>query len=410
MERIAMRAAAGLTVAAVVLAGGCAGPRPGSFGEDLAFLKKHLDVVVLSSEDGSAQVAVVGAYQGRVMTSTADGPGGLSYGWINRELIASGRKQKHINAYGGEDRFWMGPEGGQFSIYFPKGAEFKFENWQVPAVIDTEPFDLALKADTKAVYAKRCQLTNWSGTNLDVGIQREVVLLDAAAVTAKFGFTPGKGVKMVAYESVNTIANKGKAAWTKKTGLLSIWMLSMYNASPATTVVVPFVTGPEAKLGKIVTDDYFGKVPAERLKVDAAKGVMFFKADAKYRSKIGVSPKRAKPILGSYDAANKALTLVTFSKPKGVTDYVNSLWKLQKAPFAGDAVNSYSDGLDEQGKQLLGAFYELETSSPAAALKPGDSLTHVHSTVHLQGDEGELDKIAKATLGVSLAEIQAALK
>jgi len=35
----------------------------------------------------------------------------LFYGWINRELVASGKRQKHINAFGGEDRFWLaGPE------------------------------------------------------------------------------------------------------------------------------------------------------------------------------------------------------------------------------------------------------------------------------------------------------------
>jgi len=43
-----------------------------------------------------------------VLTSTADGLGGASFGWINRELIASGRLQPHMNAFGGEDRFWMG--------------------------------------------------------------------------------------------------------------------------------------------------------------------------------------------------------------------------------------------------------------------------------------------------------------
>ena len=409
MERIVAAAAALGMVSMLGTVSGCAKPDAASFGDDLAFLKKHVDVVVLSGEDGLAQVAVVGAYQGRVMTSAADGLDGLSFGWINRELIASGEKKDHMNPYGGEDRFWIGPEGGQFSIYFAKGAEFKFENWQVPAIIDTEAFDLVSKTPGGCVYGKQFQLTNWSGTKLDVAVRRQVNLLDGAAVKARFGVAPPTGVKMVAYESVNQISNKGKAAWTKKTGMLSVWILGMYNASPSNTVVAPFVTGPEDKLGKIVTDDYFGKVPAERLKVDAKRGLIFFNVDANCRSKIGLSPKRAKPLLGSYDAANKALTLVTFNKPKGVTDYVNSLWKLQKAPFAGDAVNSYNDGVNDEGKRM-GNFYELETSSPAAGLKPGESLTHVHTTAHFQGDEAELDKIARATLGISLAEIQAGLK
>jgi hypothetical protein len=39
------------------------------------------------------------------------------------------------------------------------------------------------------------------------------------------------------------------------------------------------------------------------------------------------------------------------------------------------------------------------------AFAPGASLRHVQRTFHLQGPESELDAIAKAALGVSLAEI-----
>jgi hypothetical protein len=30
----------------------------------------------------------------------------------------------------------LGPEGGQFSIFFRQGVPFEFENWQTPAPID----------------------------------------------------------------------------------------------------------------------------------------------------------------------------------------------------------------------------------------------------------------------------------
>src|SRR5688500_10189733 len=68
-----------------------------SFGEDVAFLQKHTEVVVLSAGAGQAKVAVVPAWQGRVMTSTAQGDAGKSFGWINRDLIASKKIQPHIN-------------------------------------------------------------------------------------------------------------------------------------------------------------------------------------------------------------------------------------------------------------------------------------------------------------------------
>jgi len=75
---------------------------------------------VLVLDDGAgAQVAVLPDMQGRVMTSTLAGSDGLCMGWINRELIASGDTLVHINAYGGEDRFWIGSEGGQFAVSSP---------------------------------------------------------------------------------------------------------------------------------------------------------------------------------------------------------------------------------------------------------------------------------------------------
>ena len=52
----------------------------------------------------------------------------------------------------------------------------------------------------------------------------------------------------------------------------------------------------------------------------------------------------------------------------------------------------------------------MESSSPAAALQPRQTLTHVHRTIHLSGPAESLNAVARATLGVSLQEIQGALK
>jgi len=379
-----------------------------SFGDDAAFLKKHTEVIVLSDKAGQAKVALSPAWQGRVMTSTAGGDAGLSFGWINRELIASGKTLPHINAFGGEDRFWMGPEGGQFSIFFAKGAKFEFADWFTPAIFDTLPFDVLSNADNKAVFGAEFPLTNYSGTVFNVGVKREVRLLTPATAWKNLGVKAARNVSVVAYVSNNRITNKGKEAWKKDTGLLSVWILGMFNPSPSTTVVVPIKAGPESQLGVKVTSDYFGQIPPDRLVV--RDDVVFFRADGQYRSKIGINPQRSKAILGSYDADNKVLTFVKFSQPPGVTDYVNSLWKLQDNPYGGDASNSYNDGAPAPGAKPLGPFYELESSSPAAALAPGKSLLHSHRTIHLSGPEAALDGIAKATLGVSLDEIKTAFK
>jgi len=383
-----------------------AAAKSGTFGDDLAFLKKYLDVLVLSDPAGQAQVALVPAYQGRVMTSTATGADGVSFGWINRELISSGKTLPHINVFGGEDRFWLGPEGGQFAIFFSKGSKFDLEHWQTPAAIDTEAYEVVSKTDSEAVFRKQAQFTNWTGTQFDVRIDRVIKMLDRGAAAACLGQAIPEGVKMVAVETDNKITNSGKDAWSKETGLLSIWILGMFNPSPATTIVIPFRAGSEADLGAKVNDAYFGKVPGDRLIVK--DNVLYFSADGQYRSKIGLSPQRALPMAGSYDAANKVLTVVQYTKPEGATEYVNSMWELQEKPFAGDVVNSYNDGPPAPGKKPLGPFYELETSSPAAALAPNASINHVHRTFHFQGEEKDLAPLCQTLFSVSLEEVKAA--
>ena len=381
-----------------------AGSRAATFGDDVAFLRLHQQVIELTDATGQARVAVVPAWQGRIMTSTAGGNGGDSYGWVNRELIASGQTVPHINVFGGEDRFWLGPEGGQFSIFFAKGATFDLAHWFTPAAIDTEPFEVVSQGTDHIVCRRTIRLSNYSGTAFELEVSRELRLLNAADTMTALGLTLPKGVAVVAFESANTIRNTGRQAWQKDSGLLSIWILGMFNASPAATVVVPYEAGPDSARGAVVNDTYFGKVPAERLLVK--DGRVFFRADANYRSKIGFSPRRAKSLLGSYDAAGHTLTLVHFTLPPGATDYVNSMWQLQEHPFAGDVVNSYNDGPPQPGAKQLGRFFELETSSPALALQPGAAATHVHQTIHLQGAETELDTISRAALGVGLEEIK----
>jgi len=375
-----------------------------TFQEDVDFLKRHTEVLVLKDASQQAQVAVVPDYQGRIMTTTARGPGGRSHGWVNRELIASGEFEPHINVFGGEDRFWLGPEGGQYSIFFAPKVPFDLEHWYTPAPIDTEAFRVAGFNSAHARFFRDLTLTNYSGTVLKVHVEREVRLIDPKPTLEMLGASLPSTVPVVGVESVNEISNTGDQAWTKDTGLLSIWILGMFNASDQSTVVVPFVPGPETALGSAVNDTYFGKVPADRLVVH--DGVLFFRGDANYRSKIGISPRRARPLIGSYDAENEVLTLVQYTLPPAAADYVNSMWELQDKPFSGDTVNSYNDGPSGPGAKQMGRFYELESSSPALALKPNETAIHVHRTLHLEGTPADLDPIARQCLGVSLEQIK----
>lgn len=374
-----------------------------SYSDDVSFMKDYIDIIELSDRSGKAKIAVSPALQGRIMTSSSSGPKGRSYGWINRELLESGETMDHINAFGGEERFWLGPEGGQFSIFFKKGDAFTLETWQTPSLIDTDSFEVKSKSPDKAIFTKTASLVNYSGFKFDIGINREVAILSIVEAFNELGFDPMEDVKVVAYRTINSLTNLSRSDWEPETGLLSIWLLGMFNPSPETTVVIPYIKGDGELLGKRVNDDYFGKVPAERLIVD--EEVIYFKADGLHRSKIGLSPTRAKNILGSYDASSRVLTIIKYNKPEQVTSYVNSLWEIQEDPFAGDAINSYNDGPAQPGDKPLGPFYELETSSPALGLKAGASGTHEQITWHFEGDPDQLSKISKKILGVSTAEI-----
>lgn len=375
-----------------------------TFSADVGFLRRRSPIIVLKDASGEGLVAVAPTWQGRVMTSSAQGLDGRSFGWINKKLIAAGTILPHFNPLGGEDRLWLGPEGGQFSIYFAKAAPFDLEHWFVPAAFDTRSFDVVERGRDHVTLKASFDLTNHSGTHFDVRVQRTVRVLRSDEAWRALSLPVMNGIPLVAYESQNSLANAGRTAWHKDTGLLSIWILGMFNPSPAATIVIPIKQGADAELGTKVTSDYFGPIPENRLKV--TDRAVFLRADGQYRSKVGVNPKRSLGKLGSYDAANHVLTIVQFDQPHGVTDYVNSLWKLQKDPYGGDAANAYNDGPPAPGAPSLGPFFELESSSPAAALGPGESLSHTHRTIHLTGPEEQLDSVSRAALGISLAEIK----
>jgi hypothetical protein len=373
----------------------------GQYGFDLECIGKYQTVVELVG--GDSRVLVAPGLQGRVMTSTATGENGYSFGWVNHALFETEERSGQFNAFGGEERFWLGPEGGQFSFYFNTGETQTIANWRVPPVIDTMSWDVQEVMPEMVTLYKKFKLKNYSGTEFQLAVTRRVGIILPDEIDFTLNCKLGPSVKTVAYESLNQVENVGDAAWHKAGGLPSVWMLSMYNPSPDVVVVIPF---NENEDGPVVRTDYFGKIPAERLKL--CGGYILFKADGKYRSKLGIPPTRAKRHLGSYDFKNHRLTILETTINPYAADYVNSAWEShQKNPFGGDLINVYNDGPLESGAQL-GPFYELESSSEALQLKPGESQIHIQRTYHFEGKEAELNEIAINILGVSVFDLKEA--
>lgn len=373
----------------------------GSFGYDLQFLQKQDDsLIVLKSSDENAQVIVSPKYQAKVFTSTADGNSGQSFGWVNYKAFG-GAPDPHMNAYGGENRFWLGPEGGRFSLFFKPGAKMIFDNWKTPAAFDSESWEIVRKGAESVALKKIMSLTNYANTPLEIMVNRVIAIMDTAAIARELGISMNDSVKAVGYSTENKITNIGQQAWTEKTGMPCIWILDMFNPSPSTVIVVPFKKTDEKDFAGVATTDYFGQIPPDRLKHNDR--VLFLKADGKSRGKLGVVPAKAPEMIGSYDAAHKVLTILKFDIDPSAK-YLNQEWNTTKPSFDGDAVNAYNDGPLADGSQM-GPFYEMESVSPAAFLKPTQSLTHRQSVFHFTGNENVLNGISEKLLGVSLQEI-----
>ena len=294
----------------------------------------------------------------------------------------------------------MGPEGGQYSIYFKKNDSFNIAHWQVPSFIDTETYKIVQAGTAEAVFSATASFSNYSGTSFTINIERKISLLAKDALQRTLKTTIPDGVHFVGFETVNTITNTGNEDWTKEKGLLSVWLLGMFTPGPETKVIIPFHPVPHAK--SYITADYFGQIPPERLQV--TDSVLYFTCDGKYRSKIGLSPLIAKPVAGAFDFKKNVLTIVIPEiNEKGA--YVNSKWELQKEPYKGDVINSYNDGPLADGTQM-GPFLEIESSSAAMTLKKSEKGIYRQTTCHFQGEYTALQSLAKQLLGVDLDAVK----
>ncbi|MFA6831180.1 MAG: DUF6786 family protein [Bacteroidaceae bacterium] len=377
----------------------------GQFEYDLAYLKdKDPDLLLLTDPLNKGIVILSPKFQGKVFTSTSTGLTGRSLGWVNYNAFEAEKLNEHINAYGGEDRLWIGPEGGQYSIFFKAGNKQDFANWKTPSALDTEAWQLISSSTRRVVMSKDMMLKNYIGTTFDISVERAVTLLDKQEIDDRLGMKIPNGVNFVAYNTQNSLTNKNKFEWTPKTGALCIWMLDMCPTNENAYTLLPYIEGDEETLGQIVKSNYFGEIPASRLQVQ--DGTIYFKTDGRYRSKLGVKANRTLGIAGNYDLENKRLNIITFSVNKHQdATYLNQSWDPDQNPLVGCALNAYNDGPLEDGSQM-GPFLELESVSPAAFLKPEEQLTHTHTVYHFSGDEAALDSIMKNLLHTSIDKIQ----
>ena len=183
------------------------------FADDLAFLSKLGPVKVFESPHGG-RVVVSAKYQARVMTSAVEAEG-KSLGYINRKFIEEGKTGGQFDNYGGEDRFWLGPEGGQFALYFPAGKPLVFANWQTPHAFQEGEWKAKDDGKTSATYTQAMTLTNYAGTEFKLDVERKISLLSDDDAKKNLGITVPTGVKWIGFSTSNTIVNTDSKAWSE---------------------------------------------------------------------------------------------------------------------------------------------------------------------------------------------------
>jgi len=375
----------------------------GTFGYDLNYLSQKDDsLIVLSGDEGNSKIIVSAKYQAKVFTSTADGLDGASMGFVNYKFFDAGKTDEHMNGFGGENRFWLGPEGGKYSVFFKSGSQQVYDNWHTPQPVDMEPWQITLVNSENVSFKKEMEVTNYLGNRLKLQVERSIALIERPEIEIGLSVKLNPNVKAVGYTTDNTIANLNDFEWTKETGTVCIWMLDMFNPAPQAVTFVPYNEGDSTALGKVVTSNYFGDIPADRLKV--TDRMIYLKTDGKYRSKLGLNAKRTLAIAGNYDPGSKRLTIIKFDVDKDST-YLSQEWNPDKDPLTGDAMNAYNDGPLADGS-IMGPFLELESVSPAAFLKPNEQISHKHTVYHFIGEEADLNPIVEKLFGISISEIK----
>lgn len=374
----------------------------GTFGYDSVYLMNRDSNIVILSDGVSSKIIVSPKYQGRVFTSTFNGLSGKSLGWINYDFIDSGVIDEHFNCYGGENRLWIGPEGGKFSVFFRKGEKQEMPNWRTPPEIDVESWNIQSKSEESVSFVKEIELENYNGIKLKSRISREVRLIKKNEIKDMVGECWNDSIKCVAYKTINGITNLSTAAWTKDTGALCLWLLDMFPASEDAYTIVPYNCGNDSVYGYKIKSDYFSDVPENRL-FNIENKAFVFKTDANFRSKIGLGSKRSKGLAGNYDFKTKCLTVIVFDVDSTGT-YLNQEWGDEKEPFIGDVFNAYNDGPQTDGVRM-GNFHELESSSHALFLKPNESDVHIHSVYHFYAGDFTMNSLMGKFFGLSFSQL-----
>jgi uncharacterized protein DUF6786 len=361
------------------------------------------DAYELRGRHAQPLALVAPSLSARVMATTFDGENGSVNGFVDAQAFREGMRDIWDN-WGGEERYWLAPEGGQFGLMF-QGKENCFANYHVQAGFNNQSYTVTSfdEGSNSLTMEASFELQNAAGTRFNIHSTRRITALD----DCPYAVGGGSDVKSVGFESTSKVVNAGYNAWTRETGCLAHWHLGQFLLGPRVVAIIPFRQC--ATSDPPVREDYFrefcidGKMPPERYCV--RDGFVLLKADGKYRTKIGQNRTRATGLIASYNLDNDMMTFLDYDfYPR--LEYAASYWYEQADPFHGDCISVSAEGPEVTGGPD-GRCYELEALSPAMFLAPDQSFTFRTRTMHVRGPRREMATICRRQLGVEVSTLEA---
>jgi hypothetical protein len=297
----------------------------------------------------------------------------------------------------GQERLWLAPEWGPFSLFHEQGVEQNRGTYHQPEVFQGG-YDVIWRKPDLVTVARAMSLENASGHRLDMTVERTFRPLTIEDVELALNVGLPHDVKYVGFASENRLMYPGDSAWTEAAGTAALWPISSFPATDETVVIAPY---DRRGTGSEVYGGYLGEPGSDRLIVDGEHGVILFRADGQSLGKIGLNAARAEEVIGAIDFQRNVLMIVHHDQ-MAKSRYINMRpTQAEGEVFEGDAVLAYNhSGTDGEH------YFNLETVGPALTLEPGQSVAHHHRTLVFGGDVEQLSAISEKVLGVALADVR----
>lgn len=366
--------------------------RPDNFAEDITFLREFAQPAVLKDSTSKSAIAIIPAWQGRVITSSVE-ENGRSFGWLNYSTIENG-KADEFSTYGGEDRFLLGPEPTPvIDTTVSENGDAVTKHATPPALPSTRTLQQVSSAKGITVLEGAIGIQSKNGNTLHTSVSRTISLLSRRDLHNYLGADIHRSMRAVGFHSDNIIINSGDHRWDTAYGTTSIRIRGVFPVTQASIAIIPLRPGG--------TVENSAALPKERFLIK--NNIAFFRADGNLSAEIGVKQQSALNYVGLYDPEREVLTVVQFTLPRNPAFYLGETMEDNRA----EVLTIRNNG--PENPYARGRFMEIQSASPAALLKPKGRMQHFHRTIHLQGSEKHLGEITKKLFGVTVKELKAAL-